>query len=557
MSSRLPPAWAKHLKSGPTSKPQVKQPALKRPKAEPPGRTQAVDQLLKQALQLHHAKRLPEAEELCHRVLELTPNNPLALYVLGAIGLDFDDELAIEYLSQACSLMPDNSYFQFTLGEAYLKVGEYSLAIEHLQRAYELKPDLVEALCALGQTYALYDKTEMALTMYEKALAIDRDHPLVRLGLARMLMSTGQIDEATIYLEEIIARRENLSAAYVSLVNSRTFSTEPPQLKSILGELSNPAVSGDQAHDLHQAAGKVLNDLGRYDEAMEHFLKAKSFRTSSFDIESYRGWVDSMISLFDAELLAAKAGFGDPSEVPVFVLGMPRSGTTLTEQICSSHPDVHGAGELTKLSRLAVSSHLKKNGGPTFGQLVRSMTVDRSQILAGEYLSNLCLHSPVASRIVDKMPHNFELIGLIGILFPNARIIHCRRDPIDSCLSCFVSNLTGTHNYTDDLRSLGLYYREYDRLMRHWKSILPGRIFEISYEDLIADQEEQSRRLIDHLGLAWDDACLRFFAKRGSVQTLSSWQVRQPIYSSSVKRWRNYQGNLQPLIEALGDLAYV
>lgn len=174
-----------------------------------------------------------------------------------------------------------------------------------------------------------------------------------------------------------------------------------------------------------------------------------------------------------------------------------------------------------------------------------------------DYLANLRLYTSSASRIIDKMPHNFELVGLIAILFPNARIIHCRRDAIDNCVSCFISSFSEAHGYAADLGILGQYYREYDRLMRHWQTVLPGRILENRYEDLISDQEGQSRRLIDHLGLPWDDACLRFFDKAGSVRTLSRWQVRQPIYTSSVKRWKNYEGKIQPLIDALGDLADV
>jgi hypothetical protein len=153
------------------------------------------------------------------------------------------------------------------------------------------------------------------------------------------------------------------------------------------------------------------------------------------------------------------------------------------------------------------------------------------------------------------MPHNFELIGLVGVLFPNAHIIHCRRDAIDNCISCFVLQFSEAHSYSADLETLGLYYREYDRLMRHWSKVLPGRIFENQYETLIEDQEEQSRRLIDHLGLPWDDACLRFFERDGSVNTFSRWQVRQPIYKSSVKRWKNYESEIRPLIDSLGDLA--
>jgi tetratricopeptide (TPR) repeat protein len=556
MNNRLPPAFSKHLKAPPGLKASPVQPkASPAQRVTPPSRAQADDALLKQALLLQQADRLPEAEDLCHRVLARTPDHPMALYILGTLGLGFDDELAIKYFARAAAREPSNPYYQLSLGEALLKVNDHALAIRHLQRACELKPDLVEALCGLGQAYAGFDKAEMALPVYEKALKIDRDHPLARVGLANVLMGLGRMDEATIYLHEAIARRVSVSAAYGSLANTRKYSTGAPELEQILNELGNSTISPDESSHLHLAAGKILNDLGRYDQAMDHFLKGNSLKAREFDIDFYRKRVDSMIRLFDAQLLSDKAGLGDPSKLPVFILGMPRSGTSLTEQICSSHPEVHGAGELTKLARVAASIGLKPEPGQSFGEPVRSMTIQHSHALAEEYLSYLRLYSPVAPRIVDKMPHNFALIGLIGILFPNARIIHCRRDAIDNCLSCFFSNLQEAHSYSCDLTTLGLAYREYDRLMRHWQAIFPGRIFENRYEDLVSDQEGQSRRLIDYLGLTWDDACLRFFDKAGTVRTISRWQVRQPIYTSSVKRWKNYESKIQPLIEALGDLA--
>jgi tetratricopeptide (TPR) repeat protein len=559
MNNRLPPAWAKHLKTQPASPKIAQSPKAGVPKLQPskagPSRAQADEQLLRQALELQKAERLPEAEELCHRVLARTPEHALALYILGTLGLDVDNELAIKFFARAAAQEPSNPYYQLSLGEVLLKVGDYLPAIKHLKRACDMKPDLVEALCGLGDAYAKFDKAEMALPVYDKALKINRGHPLARMGLASALIGLGRMEEATTCLSETIALRLNVAGAYNSLAGTRKFSTETPELGHILDELGNGTISADESNLLHLAAGKILNDLGRYDQAMDHFLEARKTKAHLFDIDSYRKYVDAMIALFDPALLPAKAGYGNPTEVPVFILGMPRSGTTLTEQICSSHPEVHGAGELTKLGRLAASAGVKFEPGLTFGEPVRLMTVQQSQSLAAEYLSTLRRYSPTALRIIDKMPHNFELIGFIAILFPNARFIHCKRDAIDNCLSCFFSNLQEGHGYSYNLRTLGLVYREYDRLMRHWQAIFPGRIFENRYEDLISDQEGQSRRLIDHLGLAWDDACLRFFDKGGSVRTISRWQVRQPIYTSSVKRWKNFEGRIQPLIDALGDLA--
>ncbi|TPL79029.1 sulfotransferase [Mesorhizobium sp. B2-3-12] len=551
MNSRLPPTWSKHLKAQPVQK--------ARPLAQPAKPASLLgptdDMLLRQALELQKAGRLPEAEDLCHRVLTRSPNHALALYILGTLGLGFDDELAIKYFARAAAKEPNNPYYQLSLGEAFLKVGDYPLAIHHLQRACELKSDLTDALRRLGEAYFMFEKADVAVPLYEKALEMDPDNAFVRTALANTLVALGRMDEATVCLKESIDRRISVPSSYNTLVAVRKFSVEPPELKAILDELQKTANPADAPYQLHMAAGKVLDDLGRHDEAMDHFLRAATNKGFDFDIESYRRQVDAWIELFNPEFLAARAGYGDPSETPVFVLGMPRSGTTLTEQICSSHPDVHGAGELSKLGRIAVANGLKLQPGRPLGRPVISMTRPQSIALASEYLSSLRLNAPEALRIVDKMPHNFEFVGLIGLLFPNARIVHCTRDPVDNCFSCFTSNLNDAHQYTSDLAVLGLYYREYDRLMRHWKSIFPGRIFENRYEDLVSDQEGQSRRLVEHLGLEWNDACLRFFERTGSVRTLSRWQVRQPIYKSSVKRWKHYESRLRPLIDALGDLA--
>ncbi|WP_434721840.1 tetratricopeptide repeat-containing sulfotransferase family protein [Mesorhizobium sp. RIZ17] len=558
MSNRLPPTWAKHLKTRPSGEaaPPNAVPTKAQPKVGLP-RSQADDMLLRQALDFQKAERLPEAEELCLRVLERAPNHPLAFYILGTLGLGHDDEKALRYFARALGEEPQNPYYHLSLGAAYLKLSEFTPAIKHIQIALDLKPDLVEALCTLGKAYNESDRGEMALPLFEKALKIDRDHPLARTGLPHALASLGRMDEAAAHLKEAIEQRIAVPNAYNALVHTRKFTGEPPELAAILTELRNLDHGSDGAPALHHAAGKVLNDLGRYKEAMDHFKKGNQAGGHTFDLESYRRWIDAVVETFTPELVASRAACGNPSEVPVFIVGMPRSGTTLTEQICASHPNVHGAGELSKLRRVANGIGLTNCSNINLGESIAGMTPDLTRMLAEEHLAYLRERAADSLRIVDKMPHNFELIGLICLLFPNARIIHCRRDAIDNCISCFVLQFSDGHNYSADLQTLGLYYREYDRLMRHWDRIFPGRIFENRYETLIENQEEQSRRLIDYLGLSWDDACLRFFDKDRSVNTYSRWQVRQPIYKSSVKRWKNYESEIQPLIDALGDLAEI
>lgn len=524
------------------------------PKTNASARAQADDLLLKQAYEHQQAKRLGEAQDLCLKVLGRTPNHPLALYIMGTVCLGYDDEAALRYFARAVGEEPNNPYYHLSLGEAYAKLSEFSAAVKHIEYALEVQRDLVEALCALGRVYTQFDKPDLALPLYEKALKTNRDHPKVRIGMAAALTGLGRMEEAGSYLKEAIERRVDVAAAYYDLVQSRKFTEEPSELQSILRELKAPQLKSEAVQNLHYAAGKVLNDLRRYAEAFDHFNKAKRAAGYKFDIDQYRRFVDLTITTFTPDLFAARSNYGNPSEVPVFVVGMPRSGTTLTEQICASHPDVHGAGELSKLRRVANAIGLTTSA-TDLNKPIMTVTEGLSKTLAEEHLSYLRERAPTAQRIVDKMPHNSELIGLLTLLFPNARIIHCRRDAIDNCVSCFVLPFSSAHSYNSDLRTLGLYYREYDRLMRHWNEVFPGRIFENRYETLVEDQEAQSRRLIDYLGLPWDDACLRFFDREGAVTTPSRWQVRQPIYKSSVKRWKNYESEIQPLIGALGDLA--
>ena len=444
-----------------------------------------------------------------------------------------------------------HAFAHLILAEAYEKLYEVDAAMIHFKNVVKLKPSMVAGLCGLGRTYIRSGHADLALPYFEKAYRIDRNHKGVSVGLAEALNSLGRMEEGAKHLEVAIRKRHSIGWSWSSLVTARKFSDDAPELDRIRKDLADPDLTTDDKAHLHFAAGKILNDLKRYDEAIAEYKAGKAGKGHDFDVETYARWVDAMTGLFTAEMFRDHAGIGDPSEVPVFVVGMPRSGTTLTEQICASHPSVHGAGELYDMRQLT------RTVGSSNQELLAALTPENSARLAGRYLAQVRRHAPDALRIVDKMPHNFELIGFIALLFPNARIIHCRRDPIDTCVSCYMTDFNMWHAYTADLEKLGLYYRAYDRLMRHWNSVLPGRIFERRYEDLIADQETETRRLIDHLGLPWDDACLSFHKQQRQVGTPSMFQVRQLVYKSSVKRWKNYGDELQPLIKALGDLADV
>jgi tetratricopeptide (TPR) repeat protein len=511
---------------------------------------------LQNGIELQRKRKFLDAERVYQVILRRYPYNADALHLMGTIALEAEEpEIAIEYFVKAVKQNPKNPIYQHNLGNTYLQVRNFELAIRHLTRAIELKPNLVDGLCNLARCYVLMSNAEMALPLYRKAVRLEPGHHLVAVGLGNALVNLGKMEEAETVLRSAIQNRVGLAEAYMALSSSKKFSGNPAELEEILCELENADLAEGQKGSLHHAAGKILDDLKRYEEAVDHFSRAKEISGSSFEIETYRKWVDEMIALFNPHFAGSRQGFGDSSDVPVFVVGMPRSGTTLTEQIMASHPRVHGAGELHKLRHIAVDMGFARHSASKLSQQLMMLTVEQSRTLAGEYLKHLKRYSRTADRIVDKMPHNFELIGLIRLLFPNAKIIHVRRNATDNCVSCFMNAFSEAHGYNADLTKLGLYYREYDRLMRHWNKVFPGKIFVNSYEELIANQEEQSRKLIDHIGLPWDPACFNFHETERTVTTISRWQVRQPIYKSSVQRWKNYGGKLQPLLDSLGDLA--
>ena len=272
-----------------------------------------------------------------------------------------------------------------------------------------------------------------------------------------------------------------------------------------------------------------------------------------FSIEEWTQRIDETISAFDADLFWRTRCFGDADPQPIFVFGMPRSGTSLVEQILSSHSGVHGAGEILAMPNC--TRRLVAEIGPdtNYPSAVSRISAQLARHLATSYLNELRGTRFDAERITDKLPGNYAHLGLIAIILPEARLIHCRRNPLDVCLSNYMQHFGEGHGYTYDLTELGLVYRQYDRVMQHWRDVLPVQIHEVTYENLIVDQERHSRELIAFCGLEWEPACLDFFANDRAVATASQWQVRQPIYRSSVERWRQYEAHLGELMEALGD----
>jgi tetratricopeptide (TPR) repeat protein len=366
---------------------------------------------------------------------------------------------------------------------------------------------------------------------YETGIALLRPHlkrgdasPMVHVAYAQLLRRMDRKQEALLHLAPI-AKAEGLR----------------PEERS----------------PVHFTLGDLLDDLGEYDRAFAHYRLANALKEVDYSRKRRTREVDQLVTIFSEENMARMPRSPLLSHRPVFIVGMPRSGTSLVEQIIASHPEVYGAGELRDVGLLAVQLGRNEERVPYPDILLR---VEQAELrrLCREYLSKMRHTAPDAKRFTDKMWQNFEHLGLIELLFPQARVIHCRRDPIDTCLSCYQQSFgTAGPPFAYDLGHIAGYYHEYRRLMAHWEQVCDLRVLEVDYEQLVADPEGESRRMVDFIELDWDPACLRYYENPRIVRTASYAQVREPVYETSIGRWRNYETHLAPLIEALREAGYV
>jgi tetratricopeptide (TPR) repeat protein len=508
---------------------------------------------LREGLLLHQRGNLQGAEDCFRHAVREHPRDPDALNLLAmvlAARKRFGE--AVKLLQRAIALRPADPVLLGNFGGLLTEANDPLAAISPLREAIRLKPDHLDAIVSLGLAYQLAGRLEDARTQFEKALKRQPAHRRALVGLAMLEQASGDRRAAIEGFRKLRKYYPQETLPLVQILYTEKVTDGLPELQEAEKRLRENTVR-DRPVLLH-AIAKAYDDLGRFDDAMTSLLEAKT-TAPPFDIEAYRRDNDALKSVFTRDFFDRRKDWGDPSDLPVFIVGMPRSGTSLVEQTIASHPKAFGAGELDDIGFIAAKMGMKgvRTDSAVDPQRIESLTQGEVAKAATKYLNRLSRRSPDAVRITDKMPHNFERLGLIGLMFPRARIIHCRRDPLDTCLSIFMQDFQQAHGYASDLRSLGLYYAEYEGLMAHWRKVLAVSLLEVDYERLIENTPAEIRRIIDFVGLKWDDACLNFHRTRRAVATSSHWQVRQPIYATSIKRWRNYRQFLTPLIEALGN----
>ncbi|MGB8601802.1 MAG: tetratricopeptide repeat protein [Rhizomicrobium sp.] len=488
----------------------------------------------------------------------LQPDAMLAHFYCGLMlaRLGYHEEALVGY-QRALALVPDYAEAHNNYGLSLAELGRHDEALAHFTRAVALEPHMLSALCNGGNALNDLGRPEEAVQWFEKALAVAPDEALAYSGIANARKYQGRFAEARTSYEKAVALRPDMPGLQLALALVDRFSAGDSRLPGLTALAGKADGFGDQDQaSIFFALAKAYIDLKQPAEAMAalHRGNAAKRRDVVYDEVQAMANLARLAETFTPEFMAARAGGGDPSDLPIFVLGMPRSGTTLVEQVIASHPGVFGAGELNDLAQI-VSGGTSVGMDDDFPLSPERLTPERLKDIGAAYVERLAAYAPTKGvrHITDKMPGNFRFIGLIRLALPGARIIHVRRDPRDICFSCYSILFKGKLNYTYDLGELGRRYKAYETLMDHWHAVLPpGVMLQVRYEDLVNNFEAEARRLLAFCGLDWDEHCRSFYNTERTVRTASATQVRQPLYTGSIGRWKDYADELTPLLDALG-----
>ncbi len=526
------------------------------------GRPDYAEVLYNRGNTLNELKRFDEALASFDRALILRPDLAETFCNRGHTLHELKRcEEALASYERALTVRPDYAEALLNRGLTLHELKRFEEALASYERALLLRPDFAEALSNRGVTLHELKRFEEALASYNRALAFKPALAHANYNMGNVLLELGQLQEAQKAYRDTIGLDAAITGAYIRLAELKFFAPGDADLATMEAlAAKTEGLSKIDRMQLDFALGKAYADLKDYHRSFRHLLEGNAGKRTaiSYDEKTALALFDRIEAVFTSELIKAKSGGGEPSPMPIFVLGMPRSGTTLVEQIIASHPMVHGAGELQTLSDVILAIRGPDENTITFPESIPTLDVLALKQIGARYLASVRKLAPTAERVTDKMPQNYYFAGLIHLALPNAKIIHTVRNPVDTCISCFTKLFAAELNYTYELGELGRYYKRHERLMVHWRRVLPpDRILDVQYEDLIADLEGQARRIILHCGLPWDERCLSFHQTIRPVRTPSATQVRQPIYKNAVGRWRVYEEHLGPLLSALGSVTPV
>ena len=536
---------------------------------------------------------LPRALRRCRAALREQPHFGPAHHLMGLMLFNSGKhDQALGHLDEAERLMPDSEAVALAKAKILSILGRTQEALACFRRAHELSPDSVavlnqygeflrqrgrpqeamilfsralkldeknsETLRCAGNAFNELGMSDKALSCYRVALREDPGNATLHTSMGNAHMAVGDKEEAAACFRSALAIDPDLVSAHLGLMTTGEDEPSEADLESLRRCAGGNMPVHDRV-DLHFTLARGYARCGRDDEAFDEFVAANALRDNTgggrFDMDGFARETAARIDVLDRAFFARRNGWGVRTKKPILVVGMPRSGTTLVESILGSHPACHMGGELPLLEevRLGIEgTGTARCDADDLPDLWRALDADAMSAAGRRYAETVEALAPGAKRVVDKMPHNFVNLWLAALMLPDAHIVHCRRNPLDTCVSIFTQVFRKSHAYKNDLRTLGLYYRKYRELMTHWSGALPMPIHEIRYEDLVADQEGVSRRLLEFCGLDWDPTCLDFHTGNRTVLTASSLQVKKRMYTSSIDRWKRYAKHLGPLKEGLG-----
>ena len=499
------------------------------------------------------------AEKHFRRALELDPAHGLANLNLGAILFDRGHMArAIFHLQRGLDEEMTNVPGRYNLAVALHQMGLLDESVHNYRQAIAYGEDTPEAYSNLAAALQALGDIDGAVAGFEEALVIDPEFGPALAGLAGMFDTAEEYERGIALLMPRLKRGKAspmVHVAYAQLLRRLGRQQEALVHLAPLARVEN--LTPEDRFPVHFTLGDLLDDMGEYDRAFAHYRRANDLRRVEYSRKRRAREAERIKTVFSEENFSRMPRSPLLSQRPVFIVGMPRSGTTLVGQIIATHPEVYGAGELRDVGLLSLRLSRNEERIPYPEYLLRAQK-EEIQRLSRQYLSKMRHTAPHAARFTDKMWQNYEHIGLIELLFPQARIIHCRRNPVDTCMSCYQQSFgTAGPPFAYNLENLATYYDEYRQIMEHWYDVSSLRILEVDYEELVGDPEEQSRRLIDFIDLEWDPVCLKFYENRRTVRTASHAQVKQPIYRSSVGRSQHYRKHLGPLIEAFQEAGYL
>jgi tetratricopeptide (TPR) repeat protein len=469
-------------------------------------------------------------------------------------GLHADAEIL---LGRAVELEPASDGARFALASALFHQQKAAEALPHLERLLAAAPDTAPYRNLMAASLALAGEFDRALALYEGLLGAYPKQPQIWLNYGHALRTVGRADEAAAAFRRCIVLDPGLAEAYLGLANLKVAVFTEAELAAMRAAAARRDLPSEARAQLSFALGKALEDAGDYAASFERYADGARLRraTSPYDADDFTRFVDASIELFTPDFFAERSGFGAEADDPIFIVGLPRSGSTLIEQILASHSAVEGTMELPDIGFAArrLGWLDPRAPPPGYPRSLAALDASAAKALGEGYLAATRLQRRLGRRLfIDKMPNNFQHLGLIKLMLPRSRIIDARRHPLGACFSAFKQHFAQGQSFTYDLADLGRYYRDYARLMAHFDTAMPGRVHRVIYEDLVEDTEGQIRRLLACCGLDFEPACLAFYENDRAVRTVSSEQVRRPIFRDGLEQWRRYEPWLGPLKNALG-----